>query len=82
MAGLAIVSGLMAIRSRTSGRAKRVLTVLTLLWVAGAVAFETWAFRSPTYNPLLASLGWVFVGMLVGLRTVRGVRTMRPLPKV
>ncbi|MHC4248882.1 MAG: ABC transporter ATP-binding protein [Planctomycetota bacterium] len=81
MAGLAIVAGLMLVRGRASGRARRVVTALILVWVAGAVAFETWAFSSPTYRPLMSSLGWVFVGMLVGLRSARGVRTARRRPK-
>jgi hypothetical protein len=81
MAGLAIVAGLMLVRGRASGRARRVVTALMLVWGAGAVAFETWAFRSPDYYPLMSSLGWVFVGMLVGLRSARGVRTARRRPK-
>jgi len=82
MAGLAIAAGLaMVHRRRASGPARRVATALLVVWLAGAVVFETWAFRSPTYFPLMSSLGWVLVGMLAGLRAARGSRAGRRRPK-
>jgi len=78
MAGLAIAAGLAMVRGRrATGPARRVATALLVVWVAGAVAFETWAFRSPNYFPLMSSLGWILVGMLAGLRAARGSRTRR-----